>query len=313
MTQQFQAPILSSRPPPADAPQLALDSDRPAQILRFLRDGMRGGTPGALVTLTQITGGAARPLGAHMAVLRDGHYSGMVSGGCVEAAVAREALAALHQGRDRICRFGQGSPFFDIVLPCGGGIALAIHVLRDLAPLDALLATLEARRPGALDYDPAEQRLLFSTKGRRTGWREARFQTCYLPEPVILLSGQGLEARQFHAIATAAGLRVVALEPGTAIAGDDSEQAFVLLQHDLHRELPALRRALASPAFFIGCLGSRRTHEERLRLLRAEGYDADQLARIQAPIGLFGPSREARTVAVSALAQVLSVLEARRP
>lgn len=312
MNQRFHEPVPSPAPQ-ADAPRLAMDSDRPAQILRFLRDGMRDGTPGALVTLTEITGGAARPLGAHMAVLRDGRYSGMVSGGCVEAAVAREALDALDQGRDRTCRFGQGSPFFDIVLPCGGGITLAIHVLRDLAALDTLLATLEARRPGALDYDPAEQRLLFSAHAPRTGWREARFQTCYLPEPVILLSGQGLEARQFHAIATAAGLQVVALEPGTAISGEDTEQAFVLLQHDLHRELPALRRALASPAFFIGCLGSRRTHQERLRLLQAEGFGADQLARIQAPIGLFGPSREARAVAVSALAQVLSVLEARRP
>lgn len=313
MSQQFQIPALSSQPPPTNAPRLALDSDRPAQILRFLRDGVAGGMPGALVTLTRITGGAARPLGAHMAVLRDGRYSGMVSGGCVEAAVAREALAALDQGRDRSVRFGQGSPFFDIVLPCGGGITLAIHVLRDIAPLDALLATLEGRRPGALDYDPAAQRLSFLAEPCRTGWQEERFQTCYLPEPVILLSGQGLEARQFHAVATAAGLRVVALEPGTAIAEGDSEQAFVLLQHDLHRELPVLRRALASPAFFIGCLGSRRTHEERLHLLRAEGYGADQLARIQAPIGLFGPSREARAVAVSALAQVLSVLEARRP
>lgn len=313
MSQQFQMPVLPSPPAQTDAPRLALDSDRPAQILRFLRDGVAEGMPGALVTLTEITGGAARPLGAHMAVLRDGRYSGMVSGGCVEAAVAREALAALGQGQDRSCRFGQGSPFFDIVLPCGGGITLTIHVLRGLAPLDALLATLEARRPGALDYDLAEQRLLFSATARRTGWQGGRFQTCYLPEPVIQLSGQGLEARQFHAIATAAGLRVAALDPGTVIAEGDSEQAFVLLQHDLHRELPVLRRALASPAFFIGCLGSRRTHEERLRLLRAEGYAADQLVRIQAPIGLFGPSREARAVAVSALAQVLSVLEARRP
>ena len=101
MNQRFHEPVPSPAPQ-ADAPRLAMDSDRPAQILRFLRDGMRDGTPGALVTLTEITGGAARPLGAHMAVLRDGRYSGMVSGGCVEAAVAREALDALDQGQDRL-------------------------------------------------------------------------------------------------------------------------------------------------------------------------------------------------------------------
>lgn len=310
---QIPAPILPMAPSQGGGPRLAMDSDRPAQILRFLRDGMAGGMPGALVTLTQITGGAARPLGAHMAVLRDGRYCGMVSGGCVEAAVTREALAALDEGQDRPCRFGQGSQFFDIVLSCGGGITLSIHVLRDIQPLNALLAALDARMAGSLSYDPAEQRLSFCAEARRTGWQDGRFQTVYSPEAVMLLSGTGLEARQFTAVATAAGLRVVPVDPTVAVAPEDTEQAFVLLQHDLHRELPVLRRALESRAFFIGCLGSRRTHDERLRLLQAEGFGPDELARIQAPIGLFGPCRDARAVAVSTLAQILSVLDARRP
>jgi hypothetical protein len=50
----------------------------------------------------------------------DGGYWGFVSGGCTEAAVASEAIAALRVGHDRFLKLGEGSPFFDIVLPCGG-------------------------------------------------------------------------------------------------------------------------------------------------------------------------------------------------
>ena len=50
-------------------------------------------------------------------------------------------------GRDREIRYGEGSPWFDIVLPCGGGITLTLHKLRSAQPLLAVLNRLEQRKP----------------------------------------------------------------------------------------------------------------------------------------------------------------------
>lgn len=97
------------------------------------------GKGAVLVTLVEIRGGAARPLGAQMVVREDGRYCGFVSGGCVEAAAAFEALEVMGSGRDREICYGEGSPWFDIVLPCGGGITLTLHKLRSAQPLLAVL------------------------------------------------------------------------------------------------------------------------------------------------------------------------------
>lgn len=116
------------------APACAFVTDDPAAIINYAADGAECGLGSALVTLIEIRGGAARALGAQMAVRGDGSYCGYVSGGCTEAAVAAEAIAAISKDTDRYLSLGEGSPFFDISLPCGGGITLAIHVVRDVRP-----------------------------------------------------------------------------------------------------------------------------------------------------------------------------------
>ncbi|MGP4669625.1 XdhC family protein [Agrobacterium pusense] len=287
-------------------------TDRPIEVLRFLHAEASSGVRCALVTLTEIIDGASRPIGAHMAVTEDGRYCGMVSGGCVEAAAAREALLALAKREDRSCRFGKGSSFFDIVLPCGGGIVLSIHVVTVLCPIVQLLDALANRQPGSLAYDAERQKLAFQPGLSPTGWHGGLFRSSYRPEPAIVLSGNNIEARSFASVANAAGLNVIMSDVARTFLKDDPEQVFVLLHHDLEHELPVLREALATPAFFIGCLGSRRTHTARVAVLREEGYSQEQLDRIRAPIGLFGPSREANSVAVSVLAQIFAILEERR-
>ncbi|NKC23027.1 XdhC family protein [Ochrobactrum oryzae] len=79
-------------------------------ILRFAHNALERGHGCALVTLVEIIGGASRALGAHMAIADNGSYCGYVSGGCVEGIVAREALMALAEGRDRELRLGRGRP-----------------------------------------------------------------------------------------------------------------------------------------------------------------------------------------------------------
>lgn len=128
------------------APAPAFLTDDCAEILQFAADCFDSGQGSALVTLVGITGGAARSIGAQMAVRGDARYCGYVSGGCTEAAIATEAAEAIVGGYDRLLRLGDGSPFFDITLPCGGGITLAIHVIRDSMVLRTTLLRLARRK-----------------------------------------------------------------------------------------------------------------------------------------------------------------------
>ncbi|MBU6498654.1 MAG: XdhC family protein [Rhodospirillales bacterium] len=87
----------------------------------------------------------------------------------------------------------------------------------------------------------------------------------------------------------------------------DSRSAVITLTHDPKLDDPALDRALRSPAFHIGALGSRRTHGRRLERLRELGHDEATLARIKGPVGLDIAAVTAPEIAVSILAELVAV------
>ncbi|MDX1605597.1 MAG: XdhC family protein, partial [Candidatus Competibacterales bacterium] len=76
------------------------------------------------------------------------------------------------------------------------------------------------------------------------------------------------------------------------------------LSHDPKLDDPALRVALRSPAFYVGALGSRRTHHKRLSRLREAGLEESALARIHAPVGLDIGARSPAEIALSVLAEM---------
>ena len=90
--------------------------------------------------------------------------------------------------------------------------------------------------------------------------------------------------------------------------GIDARTAVVTLTHDPKLDDPALSVALKSEAFYIGALGSRRTHASRLRRLSNEGFDTEALSRIHGPIGLAIGARSPAEIAVSILGQMTEVL-----
>ena len=87
----------------------------------------------------------------------------------------------------------------------------------------------------------------------------------------------------------------------------DARTAVVTLTHDPKLDDPALDRALKSPAFYIGALGSRKTHAARLQRLRALGHDEAALARIRGPVGLAIEAVTAPEIAFSILAEIVAV------
>jgi xanthine dehydrogenase accessory factor len=285
-------------------PFCAIMTDDPETILNYAAERFEKDGKSALVTLVNIRGGSARPLGAQMAVGVDGGYCGYVSGGCTEAAVAAEAVDAMKRGADRFLLLGEGSTFFDIQLPCGGGITLAIHVLKDVGPLRHVLDSLRSRKVGALCYDAVKQTVT-DIEDAENG---ASYIRRYRPRPRLVICGRGIELDCATRVARHTGFETFAFdgqsEPRFDEALVDSDTAVALLFHDLAQELPFLKVALQRDPFYIGALGSKRTHEKRREALREHGYSDHDMDRIKAPIGLFGPARDGNALALSILADV---------
>ena len=112
--------------------------------------------------------------------------------------------------------------------------------------------------------------------------------------------------RAFASAERFAEVRILDAWPDEALAGEDldARSALVTLSHDPKLDDPALAAALRSDAFYIGCLGSRRTHAARLQRLTAAGFDAASLARLHGPVGLDIGASSAAEIATSILAQM---------
>ena len=102
------------------------------------------------------------------------------------------------------------------------------------------------------------------------------------------------------------GERILADWPDEALAevGLDARTALVLLTHDPKLDDPALHLALKSPCFYIGALGSKRTHAARVTRLQEAGFSSDDIARIRGPIGLDIGASGPPEIAVSILAEM---------
>lgn len=283
---------------------------------------------GVLALITGVEGPSYRPVGAVMAVDPGGRRTGTLSSGCVENDIALHALEALDAGRPKVIRYGRGSPFMDIQLPCGGGLEIALVPRPDRAVLRALTDARAARRPVTLSVDLAGGALALSAEGE-TGREAGLFRVRFLPEIRFLVFGKGPEASTFAALVQAAGYPSVLLSPDdeTLEAGRqagagtqhltvpgwpeglavDDRTAIVLFFHDHDWEPPILIGAVRTPAFYIGSQGSRRARDARLMELEAMGMTETERKRLRGPIGLVPSARDARTLAVSVLAEVLAV------
>jgi len=323
---------LISTPPTRTSVQGDAAPDDSAAIFGLLQAGRRAGVPGALLTLVDSVGGSARPVGAQMAVLADGRFTGYLSSGCLEAALAAEAIKQIGRRQNAILRFGAGSPFFDIRLPCGGSIDLLVDVTLTDEQVDRVADGLTRRRPISLlmgRHAPA--RLVEGA--RRTGWHEETFTRAYAPPLQIVALGRGLEFEAVAKLAAAAGYPVQAFCPDEICiarlaergirAGHlatpqtppplslDADTAVILLFHDHEWETALLSQALNSPCRYIGAMGSVRTHQQRCERLLSAGHSLAEIDRIRGPIGLFGPTRDASSLAISVMAELAQITAAK--
>lgn len=298
----------------------------PADILRFLDARTGEGVDCVLVTLVAIEGGSSRAVGAQMAVAADGRRVGSFSGGCIEDAVAAEALEALAEGWGRVVRYGTGSPYIDIRLPCGGGIDLLFTPRPDPAAIRAVLTALDDREAVALSLDC--DGVAITADSIPKAWDGRALINAYQPPLRVHALGQGEELLAFARLGSAFGTQIHALTPdlggaalleqaGIAVSRlqsrnglpaivSDPWSAIVFLFHGRDWEEYLLPQALALPAYYIGAIGSRRTHAARVAALRAAGVSEERIKTLRSHIGLIPATRDPATLALSVLGEVVA-------
>ena len=287
----------------------------------------------ALVTVLSVWGSAPRPTGSHLICDDQGNFEGSVSGGCIEAEVIAQAAEVLATGQTRDLSFGiSDETAWSAGLSCGGTIRLLI------APYDAAMhemvtqivqAQHDRRRvtsrtelvTGQITLIPAPD------NAKITQLDETGFIQTYRPQPHIVVIGAVHIAQALAQMAQITGYGLSIIDPRSGFATaerfpsvqlhetwpeeffktnqPDSFTALVALSHIPHLDDPALTAALKSDCFYIGALGSRKTHAKRLERLTAAGFEATNLERIHAPIGLAISAQEPAEIAVAILAEII--------
>jgi len=253
----------------------------------------------ALVVLTGVTGGTLRARGAMMAVTATSS-AGYMSDGCVDA----DIIARARSGESGQFIYGEGSPYRDITLPCGGRLEIAIFQNPDRDVLEAARQDLEARRETELKLVGTTLHLAPRLKLRIAGRGAACLALAELAgnigfEVHIQSPDADLMSHVEH-------LRDPAAPPEMS---DDLRTAVVCLFHDHDWEAALLSQALTGPAFYIGAMGSVRTHEMRCETLRSMGVVQTQIDKIRGPIGLIPTQRDARLLAISILAEIIQMAQ----
>ena len=297
----------------------------------------------ALAFVIQTWGSSPRPVGSVMVVRDDMTVEGSVSGGCVEGAVIDAAMDSLATGAGQRLDFGVAdATAWEVGLSCGGRIAVLVTPVAagglSAGDLTVLADAMAARQAGAVTLDVKTGAMMGAMMDASNGaggaaselsGDETVFTFRHVPPRRLFVIG-GVHITQFLApMARQAGYDVVVIDPRAVFNTEarfpglkrltawpdealaelppDERTAIVTLTHDPKIDDPGLLAALASKAFYIGCLGSRRTHAARCDRLREAGFSDSDLARLHGPVGLDIGARTPAEIAVSILAQMIAV------
>lgn len=199
----------------------------------------------------------------------------------------------------------------------------------------AQLLVTRANTEGELALQPEElHHVLRALDEDQSGVMETTAGSAFIevwnPKPRLLIVGAVHTAQALVPLARVAGYDVTILDPRTAFGSSarfpdvpllnewpdealprlapDRRTAILTLTHDPKIDDPALMLALRSEAFYIGALGSRRTHAKRMERLREAGFDEAAISRIRGPVGLAIGARTPAEIAISIMAEITAVL-----
>ncbi|WP_405816041.1 XdhC family protein [Streptomyces sp. NBC_01390] len=239
-----------------------------------LAAALAGVVSGRPTAVAQVVDGPEKLLGRTLSVLGDVDAAqGALDGGELDRLVTAQARALLRAGRTARVEVGGDAD------TCPDRLSVLVHA--------------HASRPRMLIFGAVDFAAALSQAGRFLGYRvtvcdarpvfatEARFP--YADEVVVDWPHRYLERTEV-----------------------DGRTAVCVLTHEAKFDIPLLRLALDLPVGYVGAMGSRRTHDERLHRLRAAGASEQQLAGLRSPIGLDLGARTPEETAVSIAAEIIS-------
>ena len=285
----------------------------------------------AVATVVATRKSAPRPVGAKLFVSDSGDLEGSVSGGCVESDVVLAAEEVLAGGPPRLLTYGITDEMaFGIGLPCGGEIDVFVEELTEVEQPDVTLTVVAGEGVGERLHDAELERAArrrgsshLIELGDRTVLADVN-----APPPRLFVYGAVDTAEALCRAAKLLGWRTLVADarasfatperipsadellllwPDDAMAHAEPDlgTAVVVLTHDDKFDLPMIRGALASDAFYVGW--SRRNQERRRGLLRDDGVIDDELDRISGPTGLDIGAASPSETAVSIRAEIIAV------
>jgi len=299
----------------------------------------------AVATAVTIDGSAPRTVGTSMAF--DGsEVIGSIAGGCVEGAVVGVCEEVLDDGLARTVEYGvSDETAFSVGLTCGGQIRVHVQLLTDdlgdqlrIATAGGVAGTASVLSPMSVRHAARVQaELAARIAAGATGLGvidcegelvEAFFEVS-TPAPHLIVFG----AMEFSAALTQAarmlGYRITVCDPRPLFATAarfpgaevvvswptawlaaqpvDERTMICVLSHDARFDAELIALALATPAGFVGAMGSRTTHDRRIASLRERGVDEPAIARLRSPIGLDIGASTVEETAVAILAEIIAV------
>ncbi|MCC3860508.1 XdhC family protein [Pseudemcibacter aquimaris] len=289
-------------------------------IWETIRDWDNEGRKMALATVVKTWGSSPRPVGSHLVIDADGHMEGSVSGGCVDGVVVTTAFDVIKSGEGELLKFEVATDqAWEVGLSCGGEVHIIVEPLIDVQKTCAFL----------LDGDPHEVRTLKSTI--KTADDEL-FIHEFKPALQMIVVGAVHISQGLVKMAEALDIDVTLIDPRTAYASEErfpgtkfmtdwpdeaiekiginSSTAIVTLSHDPKLDDPALEMAMRSDAFYIAALGSRKTQKQRRDRMREKGFTEEEIDRVHGPAGLDIGSLEPAEIALSILAELVSIRRA---
>ncbi len=271
----------------------------------------------ALATVIKTWGSSPRPVGSHLVIDEQGHMEGSVSGGCIDGVVVTTAFETIKSGKGELLKFEVATDqAWEVGLSCGGEVHILVEPLVDIKEKAKYL----------LDEDENELKKIPSDTEIAEG---EKFTHVYKPALKMIVVGAVHISQGLVKMAEILNIDVTLIDPRTAYASEErfphvnyangwpdevlsevdinSSTAIVTLSHDPKLDDPALEIAIRSKAFYIAALGSRKTHQDRVDRLLGKGFTDTEIARIHGPAGLNIGSLEPAEIALSILAEFVSI------
>tara|TARA_A100001015_G_scaffold284516_1_gene351083 strand:+ start:3169 stop:4137 length:969 start_codon:yes stop_codon:yes gene_type:complete len=290
----------------------------------------------AIATVISTWGSSPRPVGGQMTIDQSGEIIGSVSGGCVENAVIAEAKNAIEKQELIIKDYGISNDLaWETGLACGGELKILIQPLEIQDKILIEVArNLNKRKQVTLitnckngvrkivkHHHPDSKEKSYFDKDKNI------FYHAFIPKQRLFIIGAVHIAQSLISMAKICGYEIFLIDPREHFANkkrfpkcniindwpDEALKNFdlntschlITLTHDPKIDDPAIIKALESDFGYIGSLGSKKTHNQRIDRLNKIGINKSILSKIHGPVGLDISSKTPEEISISILAELI--------